>query len=604
MKHPRTTQTLFFFTAFLLPVIATAETAVESQIVEVTVYADRAQVTREASIDGGAATASYDFAALPGWIDEASVRVALSPRGEQGAGRIVDVETRRTFLAQASDGEVRQAEAALVEIADQIAVLNDELAVLEAEGRFVDEIRLFSLDKLPRDVAVREVTAGELTAAVDFLGGNLRRLAAKRRQIGQERRALEPEHAARKRRLEEVRQRAQLEERSVVVTVDGVGAATLSLTYMLPGATWLPVHEVRSRRDEPAVALASYAEVRQTTGEDWSGARLMLATQRSTETLRIPEVEALLLGGGSSVARLMSGQGESFAAATRSWTQQNAAYFAAHNDVSSLDSYRSNQALQVDNARRVTEVFRTLASRGTTAHFAATGAQTVRSDGRRVRVPIGQADLQAQRHTLAAPELSLNAVRTVDLVNGAAQPLLPGKVSLYVDGAFLGLTEVGFVAPGEAFSLFLGVHDSIKLSRKLDAKRSELNRRGTKTLMSVSFVLRVENLSGDPQSIELRDRVPVSQVETIRVLDVKITPSGTPDAKGLLAWNLDLAPRTVREFRIEYTIEYPSSLVVRLPEESRDMNRTIDSSSEIQRMRQEAGDLERELKALEKNFKQ
>ena len=49
---------------------------------------------------------------------------------------------------------------------------------------------------------------------------------------------------------------------------------------------------------------------------------------------------------------------------------------------------------------------------------------------------------------LAAPEISLNAARTVDLANPGKQALLPGKVSLYVEGAFLGLTEMDFVAPG------------------------------------------------------------------------------------------------------------------------------------------------------------
>ena len=52
-----------------------------------TVYADRAQVTRHATVELSATTGRYALAKLPGWIDAESVRVALDP---PGAGQILD----------------------------------------------------------------------------------------------------------------------------------------------------------------------------------------------------------------------------------------------------------------------------------------------------------------------------------------------------------------------------------------------------------------------------------------------------------------------------------------------------------------------------------
>ncbi len=176
------------------------------------------------------------------------------------------------------------------------------------------------------------------------------------------------------------------------------------------------------------------------------------------------------------------------------------------------------------------------------------------------RLPIGNVRLQAGHRILAAPELSLNAVRILDLANRGEQPLLPGKVSLYVDGAFLGFTELDFIAPGEDFELFLGVVDHLKLARSLDRRGSELSRRGARTKLSVSFRLRVENLSGRGELVELRDRIPVSQTDQIRVSGVKVSPEGQPDAKGLLSWSVRLAPGEAREYRVAYTIEYPTEL--------------------------------------------
>jgi hypothetical protein len=88
---------------------------VASRITDVTVYADRAQVTRTAvNVPLGGRLA---FEKLPGWIDEGSVRVSLIP---PDAGELVDVQIEKTFLARPEDEEIRKAEQAVVEIRDQL----------------------------------------------------------------------------------------------------------------------------------------------------------------------------------------------------------------------------------------------------------------------------------------------------------------------------------------------------------------------------------------------------------------------------------------------------------------------------------------------------
>jgi uncharacterized protein (TIGR02231 family) len=549
------------------PASAEADDAqpVASKITEVTVYADRAQVTRVALVNLPAETIRLTFAKLPGWLDEGSVRVGLVPAD---AGQILDVQVRRTYLARASDQEFQNAEAAVGEISDQTAALDDEKGVLEAQSKQVDGIRMFALDKLPKDMATREVKPAEYGQAVDFIVESLRKIAAAKRDIEKRRRELQPELTARQRKLEELRQRAQLEQRSVVVTVQGAAKpATLSLSYLLPGATWEPVHELRAAPDAKVINLASYAVVMQTSGEDWTGVALSLSTQKSTETMKIPELEALIVGG-LKLPRLLAGGRNSFQEASKNWEAQNLFWSDLVNpDQARQEEFRRNRAAQLSNVKRVEQLFDTLQQRGTTAHFPALGAQTVRSDGRPVRVPLSQVELAAQPRLIAAPEMSLNAARTVALTNTTKQPLLPGRVSLFLGGAFLGLTETEFAAPGEDFSLYLGVADQVKLTRTLDKKRSALIRGGAKTRMQVSFIVAIENLSDQALALQLTDRVPVSETDEVRITGVKIQPDGKPDTKGLLHWDLNLAAKQAKEFRIEYVLEYPTSLLAaRRPE--------------------------------------
>lgn len=536
---------------------ASAPRPLPSQITDVTVYADRARVTRSAAVEIPAGTTTLALRKLPGWIDEGSVRIAISPAD---AARIVDVEVDHDHLAEPDSDVAKKAEAALREINDRIAALDDETAVLDAQQRQIEAIRAFSVDKLPKDAVARPVKPAEVASFVDYVTEALRKNAVARREIEKKRRDLVPEQAARQKALAEVRERAQLEQRSVRVTMKGERArhATLRLTYMVPGATWEPTAELRASSDTAPVSLASFATVTQTTGEDWEGATLVFSTQRPNETMRLPEVEALLLGSNTGVlAPVARDAADSFAEAQRAYGSMNAVLSKQKADYAGY--FQQQQLVQA----RVERVFHELQERGTTAHFTALANPPVRTDGHPVRVPIGTASLAATHRILAAPQVSLNAAQTLDLVNTAEQPILPGKVALYLDGAFLGTTETGFVAPGEKFSAFAGVADRVKLTRTLDKQHSALARGGKKTKIQVSWLVSAENLGDRPLTVALADRIPVSEDDQIRVSKVHIAPEVRPDEKGLLHWDVALAGKQAKQFRIEYTLEYPTELLAR-----------------------------------------
>ena len=110
------------------------------------------------------------------------------------------------------------------------------------------------------------------------------------------------------------------------------------------------------------------------------------------------------------------------------------------------------------------------------------------------------------------------------MTNATGQALLPGKVALYQDGTFLGLTDVDFIATGERFSVFLSVAEHLKISRQLDRKQSSLIRR-TRNQMQVMFIVTVENLNATETSFTLADRIPVSENREIQIDRVTIAPA-------------------------------------------------------------------------------
>lgn len=538
--------------------------ALSSSIRKVTVYSDRALVTREATAKIGTGPTVYAFRQLPGWVDDSSVRVSAS------AGRIIDVRVGRSYLARATEQSYRDAEAEARDRANRMGALDDELKVLDAQARQVEDIKAFSLDKLNKDVVAGNVGVRTYAAVVEFIAKTLRETARARRAVQSEREKLAPELEAGKRRLDELRGLTQLEETKVFVTVQGAAPADgrLVLSYMLPGATWETLHELRAADSDPtSVDITSLAVVTQASGEDWDNAELTFSTRSSTAAVRIPELEALTLGDTRAATQSIERQSASFRRAEAAFKGQNRLW---NKRVQSTDLtsnfeevYQTNfDSLQVTQSKTV-QIFQSLQQRGTTAQFKATSTTKVRADGRSVRVPIGRVHLKAKQAVVAAPEQSLNAAQTLEMLNESGQPLLPGNVALYQAGAFLGMTNLDFVADGEPFAVFLSVADQLKLSRALDKKHSALVRK-QRTQMQLAFIVTVENLSSKATTLKLADRVPVSEDKDIVISGVKISPDAKPDSKGILRWPLTLQPKEKRKFEIQYQIEYPPTLVLEM----------------------------------------
>ncbi|MFN0246844.1 MAG: mucoidy inhibitor MuiA family protein [Kofleriaceae bacterium] len=547
--------------------IATADTSANtlaSKVTKVTVYSDRARVTRRAQVQLPTEATVFAFRSLPGWVDDGSVQVSVT------AGVIVDVRVDRRFLSKATDASWQRVEKEHSMLSNQLAALNDEIAVLDAQKQQIESIKAFSVAKITQDTTIGDVSVKSYGDVMGFISASLRDTAKARRDVKMQLDELKPKFDASARTVEDAKGLMKLEETTVLVTLQGTTSmpATVEITYMLPGVTWEPMHELRANTtDAKNVEVVSFAAVTQTSGEDWGGAELSFSTQSTTEAVNIPELDALTLGDTQTVTRTRTSKASSFTRAQSAFKGQNMLWnkvrqSAAERERENFEQvYQSNiEFLEVVQGRTVS-IFESLAKRGTTAHFKAQAAQSVRGDGHPVRLLIGRSSLGFTQQIVAAPEQSLSAAHTVSMLNATGQSLLPGQVALYQDGTFLGMTDIEFVAKGERFSVFLSVADQLKITRQLDRKQSALIRK-TRNQMQVVFVVTVENLSSEAASFRLADRIPVSENKDIRIDKVSITPASKPDSQGLLRWDLTLKPGEKREFRIGYQVEYPAELVI------------------------------------------
>lgn len=530
----------------------------ETRIDQVTLFADRARVIRLGQADVEAGTLSVEVGPLPAWVDRASIRARV-PGAE-----VLEVQSQKKYLARTPDEDIQKAQNDLEALEMKMGTLQDRLQALQARRTLIERSGEFVTKELPLEVQRRDIPVEYFEDMAKFISEGQLEVDQERRKLQMDMRQLQPELTASRRQLSDMQRGNRLEQLflTLQLSIPKAGTYPVELVYVLPGATWETVHDARIGK-AGEVSLQSLARIRQSSGEDWNNVKLAFSMQQPERLGKLPELESMLLGRKA----LPGANNPVMQQLEAGWNDANKYYYdnrALYNNVvqglpDQSQRLQGNFAKQAKAQQRSQQVFTELAERGTSALFEAEGRWTLRSDGSPVRVPFGKLDQQGELQVVAAPEVAVNAARGIRLEN-EGQPLLPGEVSLFLEGAYIGGASMDFVGPGEEFVLYAGVEDRVKLQRKRNNDVSQLRRGRRQNVMTVQFEIIVENTGDEALPLLLSDRVPVSNEREINVKRISLKPQVQPDEDGLLQWKVTLAAKSRKSFTVFYEVEYPNNL--------------------------------------------
>jgi uncharacterized protein (TIGR02231 family) len=172
--------------------------------------------------------------------------------------------------------------------------------------------------------------------------------------------------------------------------------------------------------------------------------------------------------------------------------------------------------------------------------------------------------------TTIVPDLMIRSVPVLDptaflqasFVQSEDAPLLPGKVSIYRDGMFVGRSMLGAAAKDETVRLGFGADDKVKIERAV-VKRNE----GSTGLIVTSktderaFKTIVRNGHDFAIKVAIEDQLPISENDDIVVemLPSTTLPTTTNlrDRRGVLEWAFEAKAAEVREINFAWRIRWP-----------------------------------------------
>ncbi len=163
----------------------------------------------------------------------------------------------------------------------------------------------------------------------------------------------------------------------------------------------------------------------------------------------------------------------------------------------------------------------------------------------------------------AVPRYDETAFLMAHLRNDTGQPLLPGRVALYRDGAFIGREDLAVLPAGGKADLSFGALEGLRLS--YTRLRGETGDSGLITKSNTRdevLQFSVENLTDKAQHLRALYALPYSEQEDLQVsLRLRPKPDETDvdNVRGVAGWDMSLAPGEKKTVRVLVSLVWPKN---------------------------------------------
>ncbi|HKP52403.1 MAG TPA: mucoidy inhibitor MuiA family protein [Chloroflexia bacterium] len=519
--------------------------SLSAPIVEVTVYTDRARITRRGSVHLTQGEHTLTLEGLPTTVQDDSVRA--SGRGVNV--RILGVDLAREYVTQAPEADLAELKSQLEILQDKDQVLADDDAQETRRLAQLDSLRESSGSTLTRGIAYGKSGLEEVSAFIKYLADETSAVQARRREIALQRRKLAREIEALQSKLSprwDTNERISL---NVAVEATEETDLDLDLIYSVTNASWEPLYDIRLVENK--VAVTYLANIRQQTGEDWPAVTLSLSTARPAISSTIPELRPWYVdvyrppvmppAMPRAAAPMMQTTGASMKAMAAESTAPVAAFIPPPAEIAEATVESSGAAVTYRVARPV----------------------AVPSDGSPHKTTVTTLDLEAKLDYVTVPKLAEEAYLRAKIKNSSALILLPGSANIFHEADFIGRTFIKTVVPSEEFEAQLGVDDRVKVKRELTERTAGKAFIGNTKRTGLGYKIKVTSHLAWPTRVTVMDQVPVSRHEQIKVKLTEVSPEPTEhNDLNILKWELQMAPQSAQEITYAFTLENPREMTV------------------------------------------
>ncbi len=471
----------------------------ESVITSVTVFRDRAQITREGTFNIIKGEESVQFKGLPEAIEQNSIQVKGS-----GSAVLKDITFKKEHFTMAPNEMQKELYRRKEELDEKLLSVSDSINQANKEKEFIDNIAK-KLTGISESDSTVELDPEKWIKMVDFY-------RRKNEELDKEIRSTMKEEAVVRNDLEKVmneiydidyNQNKTLNNVEILLNAKEDGAVILQLTYIVYGPKWTPFYDLRVDTDTKKMELNYHAMILQNTGEDWKDINLNLSTaqpQRGGEQpalipwhLEVFQPSRMKVGAAAPEPIVMA-----------------ANMYQMHDDDLKEEAASGDypDAIEPEEANIQTNT--------TSVIFKIPGKNSILSDNNEHSVTIMIREFNAKFRYSTVPKLSEFAYLKTKVKNETEFPFLPGKTNVFMDNNFVAHASINNVSPDEEFWTYLGVDEGIKIEHKFLKKYQKNNGFFHKRNKYIyEYLIEITNNKKTEEEIVIWDQIPITNSDNI-----------------------------------------------------------------------------------------
>jgi len=518
--------------------------ATDTNVASVTFFEDRAEVVRTARVAVPAGRSRIHANGLTLLADDRTLACKAAVSREQDAVTIVWSRVRRRSedSITASAEEIARIEEDLYGARARLTGVERATENAAADARRRDALMTMWAQSVRQVPSRADGAAAELARSYTTLDEGARRALDDLAALRTERSEARADLARAETRLALARAKKPRFEAfaEIEITSEKEDTLDLEIVYRTPCALWRPEHVARLTRREGAlageIAITTYATVWQVTGETWKDIPCRFSTARPAQSASAPTLDDDVL----STRKKTAIERQQIVVEARDQAITTAGVARGTRDVDEMPG--------VDDG-------------GEAQWLTGRANATIESDGRPVRIEIGERAFPCSVARVCYPELSPATHVRANATLPGPTPLLAGPVTLARETEVVGRSTVPFIGAGEPFELGFGVDDGVRVRRRVDKKRRTTPVTGTQRV-ECKVRLFVSDLGGSGRALTIIERIPVSEVEDV-LIEVARHPEMHHDTRdGFATFEIEVPARATKELAFEYRIEAKSNVVL------------------------------------------
>ena len=598
----------------------TSERQIPSQVKEVTVFLQGAQVTRTATVELKPGSSTLVLHGTSPHLQENSIQV----EGNMGV-KIIGASFRVNYLKDLKQSETSTALGKEKErIAGLIASENTSLQIFNEE-----ELMLKANKAIGGQQAGVNVT--ELKTAVDYFRQRLMDIREHKQQITKQIAAYEKEIVKIDAQLGESKITKPRPEGEIVIKLESKSEVRVALkvSYLVNEASWLPAYDIRAKDIQSPIAITYKANISQQSGEDWENVKLSVSSANPKASGSRPVMQPWILGFNNDISgrlpgklmgitssnmvrgRIVDETGSAIpgvnvlikGTSNGTTTDTNGEYSLAlpggpsskilafsfigyssqeefiggrelidvtlQPDATQLSEvvvtgYASSFPIRIrgvaspDREPRIKQtISATPVVRSTNLEFTIDNPYTILSGGQSQVVDMIEYELDALYQYYSVPKLDTDAFLIARMTDWDNYNFLEGQASIFFEGKYIGKTVLDTESTSDTLSLSLGRDPNVVVTREKKKEYSSSQFVGSNRKSMFAYEINVRNKKAHPINIRIEDQLPVPNTKEISVDDIENTHAIKGEQNGLLTWNLTIGSGKTEKIDLRYEVKYP-----------------------------------------------